>query len=206
MRRRAWLVWWPVVAVLLGACSGPAVRQPGPGTAAALEAMAQRERELDARPNWSLEGRVAIRNGGEGGSGALEWVQRGAAFRVTLRAPVTGQGWRLEVVPGHARLEGLEGGPREDVEADRLLREALGLEVPTARLVRWLRGQRGGGEAEVRFGPAGLPETMVEAGWRIEYRDWFTTADPPLPRRIEARSGERRLRLVVQRWGEDPGD
>ncbi|MCK7594290.1 lipoprotein insertase outer membrane protein LolB [Pseudomarimonas salicorniae] len=188
-----------IAAVLLVACGRPAPRPVVPEDAL-LSAQQRREARLDAAAHWSLEGRVAVRNGEDGGSGQLVWRRRDDAQELTLRAPVSGQGWRLETDPGGALIEGLEGGPLRGPDADRLLRDAVGWDVPLALLARWVRGQRGSPSAEVEFDAEGRPAVLRDGGWRIEYRGWDTSVDPVLPRRIEAESGDRRVRLLVRSW------
>lgn len=197
-----WPLAWLLVGLLaaLAGCAGPQSRS-ALDTRADLVRQSMRERRLDLRPHWSLQGRVAVRAGKEGGSGSLRWERIGPEhMQLHLFAPVSGQGWRLSVDAEGARLEGLEGGPQQAADPDRLLREAVGWEVPIALLARWVRGQRGSAQARIEFDAEGRPATLYEAGWRIDYRGWELSQDPPLPRRVEASSGQHRLRLLVQRW------
>ncbi len=205
MSLRRWALPATLAVALLAGCAGPAQR-PTPPQAAELAAQAERERMLEAQIRWQLEGRVAVRQGGDGGSGQLDWAVDGRDLLVALRAPVSGQGWRLQVTADGARLEGLEGGPRQDSDADRLLRESVGWDVPLDLFSRWVRGLRGSPDAQLELDPAGLPERITEAGWVVEYRGWDSSLDPPLPRRIEAESGEQRVRLLVRRWQVGDGE
>src|SRR5690606_5314780 len=88
---------------------------------------------------------------------------------------------------------------------EQLLQTEAGWSVPLALLRAWARGMRGDPAARLGFGPqqpgqAALPSLLEEDGWSVQYRDWFTAQDPPMPRRVFARSGERQVRLVVERW------
>ena len=198
---------WPLICLMLWlvGCATPPARLPVDDDADLLR-QTLRERRLDLQTRWQLEGRVAVRNGDDGGSGTLSLQRHADALQLSLRAPVSGQGWRLTIGPEGARLEGLQGGPREDSDADRLLRDAVGWDLPLAELQRWVRGQRGGRNARIEFDSERLPQSIQEAGWQIEYRGWDHRFDPPLPRRIEAWSGERRLRLVVRQWQVGPDE
>lgn len=196
MRRGAWLV----LTILLGACAPVPVRQAAMPVAAAMTAQAAREADLAKRPEWSLSGRIAVSDGEHGGSGRIEWRQTSNGFDIRLTAPVTGQGWRLSEQDGHARLEGLENGPREGADAEALLLEATGWRVPLASLAYWIRGARAGGESMLAFDPQGMPSTLSQAGWRIEYRAW-SAGDPPWPTRLFAQQGRASVRLQVDRWG-----
>lgn len=181
--------------VLLAGCVPAPVRGPD---AALLAAQAAHEAALVAEPDWRLEGRLAVRAGGEGGSGRLDWRQQGDEFRVRLTAPVTGRGWALEGGPGTARLDGLDGGPLAGDDPEALLAAATGWEIPLAALGWWVRGGRAPGPAELAFGPDGRLASLQQQGWTVEYREW----DGDRPRRVFARRGEASVRLVVDTWGQ----
>lgn len=194
--------------LLLGGCVSAPPRPAVPVDAvAAREADARRAALVD----WSLEGRVAISNARQGGSGRLDWTQRGERYDLTLSAPVTRQGWRLSGDASSARLDGVEGGPREGADVEALLFGATGWEIPVRAMVDWVRGVAAAedvhGPARMEHGAGNLPARLEQAGWAIEYRDWFEAGpgQPALPRRIEASRDQARVRLVVDGWTVVPG-
>jgi outer membrane lipoprotein LolB len=197
-------------ALALAGCAVAPVRAPAPAAlppaqhAAAMAAQAAREAVLADHRDWRLDGRVALTNGGRGGSGRLEWVQRGDGFSVQLSAPVTRQSWRLSGREGDVVLEGMDGGPRRGADPTALLREATGWEIPVALLSDWVRGARSGdGPATLGFAADGRLARLVQAGWTLDYADW--QAQPGglvLPMRITATRDTARVRLVVDAWGE----
>lgn len=187
-----------VLALLVACATKPAGMRPEITTM--LAGQLAREAEIAASSEWSFSGRVAVRSDGQGGSGRIEWRQRGDDFEITLSAPISRQGWRLVRQAGRARLEGLDGGPREGGDAEMLLREATGWVLPVSAMSDWLRGGRDGETAEVEFSAAGLPRVVIEHGWRIEFREWHT-GSPSRPRRIFAdHSGGGSVRLVIEQW------
>lgn len=186
---------------LLAACAPRVARLPGaPDESKWLAAQAAREASLAEAPGWSLSGRVAVSVQGEGGSGRLEWSQSAGSADIRLSAPISRQGWWLQVRPGLARLEGLPEGPREGPDAEALLREATGWTLPVQALSSWVRGARAPGPARIEFGPDGLPARLEQDGWVVEYREWGG-GEPARPKRVFARRGEASVRLVVDRWG-----
>lgn len=197
-----------VALVLLAGCATAPPRPPAVADPALRErfeaAQLQREQRLGADGDWSLSGRIAVSNAGRGGSGRLEWRQDGEAFEVSVSAPVTRQSWRLGGSPSQALLEGVEGGPRHGHDAQLLLLEATGWDVPLHALPAWMRGLRAPGLGPARIdyaGEAGLPLYIEQDGWRIEY-DWSLDDSglPPLPSRVQATRGEARVRLVIDEW------
>ncbi len=193
--------------LLLAACaSGGGRRQAAPAlvdpedVAAAQARQSIREAWLRGRKEWGFEARVAVSQAGKGGSGRLDWRQQGTQYTASLSAPVTRQSWRLSADDGGARLEGLEGGTRQGSDADLLLREATGWDIPVQTLSDWARGLSEQGSPE--FGPEGQLQALRQAGWNIRYTEWMPAAgeQPAMPRRIEAERGQARVRLVVDRW------
>lgn len=166
---------------------------------ALLAAQAQREASLAQHGAWKLTGRLAVSDGHDGGSGRIEWTQDGDAYQITLNAPVTRQSWKLTGDATFARLDGLEGGPFFGDNAESLLFEHLGWQVPFTDLIAWSRGARATGAANIEFGENGLPALIVQRGWRIEYRA-FNAEPLPLPTKVFAAQGERKVRMHVERW------
>jgi outer membrane lipoprotein LolB len=193
-----------LAAILLASCAAAPVRVPLPvvGAGQAQAWQEQRRQQLDAIPDWALQGRIAVSVGDKGGSGRLDWQQRGAAYRVALSAPVTRQSWRLSGGPGEATLEGLEGGPQSGPDADALLYRATGWPIPVEAMIRWVRGLPSGGDEALVFGTDGRLRSMVADGWTVEYQDWLPAADgwPEMPRRLQASREGARVRLVVDGW------
>jgi len=201
-----------LAAALLSACvstgtrpAAPAVT--GPVSAEARQAEATRQAWLRAHPDWSFQGRAAISKGRNGGSGRVDWRQDGRDYRIQLSAPVTRQSWVLtgEGATGRARLEGVEGGPRGGGDAEELLLQATGWRIPVDGLPAWVRGLVDEGQAGLVRDAEGRPAVLEQAGWRVEYQDWFPAQDgrPALPRRIEARSGDAKVRLLLDQWSVD---
>ena len=189
-----------LLVLALAGCATPRVVAPLPPTEASLARLAEREQALAARPDWGLDGRIAVSNSRDAGSGRIEWRQAGARFDIALTAPITRQGWRLTGEPGRATLDGLPGGVREGTDAESLLREATGWQIPVRSLPRWVRGLRADpAGAVVQFGADGRLARLAESGWTIDYT-WPSALDAALPARIEARRDDARVRLVVDRW------
>ena len=198
-----------VVAVLLSACATRPVKAPAPSAEVLILAeqrQSARESALRMQGDWSMEGRIAISNGSKGGSGRIDWQQDRNRYVVSLSAPVTRQSWRLsgDLSGGAGRLEGLEGGPREGPDAEQLLLQATGWEIPLRSLQQWVRGMATtpAQGADIEYTAEGQLLGLREQGWRIDYLEWFesTGLQPAMPRRIEAVRGQAKVRLVIDRW------
>ncbi|MCC4633710.1 MULTISPECIES: lipoprotein insertase outer membrane protein LolB [Xanthomonas] len=173
-------------------------------------AEAARQAWLQAHPQWSFQGRVAISKDRNGGSGRIDWQQNGPQYRVQLSAPVTRQSWVLtgDTTTGAGRLEGLDGGPRSGPDAEQVLLEATGWTIPFNQMPDWVRALRiaDAGTQRVDLDAAGRPRTVQQDGWTIEFLAWAPAGDgqPALPQRIEAHNGSAKVRLLVDQWTVSP--
>lgn len=188
-----------VLALVLAACAPLPVRTPG--TPAELAAQATREHALSARRDWSLTARFAASDGRQGGSGGLDWRQDGDRYRFTLRAPVTGKTVELRGGPEGAELLGVGRTPRVGADANSVLSAEFGWRIPVADLAWWVRGLRAPGAAAVlTFGAGGLPATLDQDGWHVQFKEWFAERHPPLPRKVFASRDPFNVRLLIEQW------
>ena len=220
MNRRLWLA---LGLSMLAGCRGVPMADRAPvetviGSEADSPAATAHRQRIDrlgladgacAAPDWAMTGRVALSNGKDGGSGRIEWSQSGGKVRIGLSAPVTRQGWVLEVDAGGATLQGVPDGPVHGADAAGLLLDRTGWDIPVTGLGCWVRGawasEGAFGQARVGYGADGSVQRIDQAGWVIEYAEWRLDAvsGVELPARITALRGENRVRLVVDRWGAD---
>ena len=188
-----------VLLLVLAACAGQRVK-PVQADAAQLGRQSAREDALAAHPAWTVRGRLGVSDGHDSGSGSLEWSQDGAAFRFSMHAPVTGKTWLLSGDAQHAVLEGLREQPVEGGSAAELLERELGWHVPIAQLVAWARGMRAPGAARITFRGDGLPASIEQSGWKVDYLDYDQNQSPPLPSKVFASKGSYKVRLAIQTW------
>lgn len=188
-----------VSTLILTACAPVAVRKPG--TTRQLAAQAAREHVLGAQPSWSLEGRFAASDGRHGGSGSLSWQQNGQQYQFILRAPITGKSVELKGGPDGAVLSGMGKQALAGRSAGDVLNEEFGWDVPVADLAWWVRGLRAPGSGAIlTFGANGLPATLDQDGWHVDYRDWYAERNPPLPRKVYASRDPYTVRVLIETW------
>ena len=196
-------LWWLCAVVALAACAATrVVRESPPADAQAGERlMSTRESQLFERSAFDLNGRIAISDGNDGGSGRFEWQQRGLSTTLRFFAPVSARNWRLEVQPGQALLIESNGAIRVANSAEELLRRELKLNLPADALRYWVLGMRApGAESEIELDDSGQLALLRQSGWEIRYVGFDQAHDPPLPRKLFARSGEHQVRISVRRW------
>lgn len=190
-----------LLPILLAACvTAPRVRIAG--DAALLKAQAQREHQLATADHWTLQGRLGVSNGKDGGSGSFRWTQDGQRYEFVLRGPaISGVDFRLSGGPDGALLEGLRSGPLRGPDAETLMRKALGWEVPLRDLRAWVLGLRAdSGPVQLSFGQERLPSLLQQDGWSVDYREWDLSRQPPMPKKVYAGKSPYKVKLSIESW------
>ncbi len=198
-------IGYVLAVLLLAACAPVRVANVAPPTPPeAIAAQDAREAALAAHTRWTLAARIAV-TGENGGSGDLTWRQDGSAYTFSVRAP-NGKTMRLSGDEGGAVLEGVDAQPIVGRDAETLLRDRLGAEVPFASLRAWALGMRvAGSPATLAFNEQNLPAQLNQDGWTVEYLDWFADRAPPLPKKVFATRGKAKVKLAIQSWTFDDG-
>jgi outer membrane lipoprotein LolB len=188
---------WAAMAGALAACA-PAQRSLRESP---VVMTGQRQMQLANKPRWSLEGRIAVSDGHDGGSGRLAWTQDGRYFDISVRAPVAGGNWRLSGDESMAQLDGAGPEPLRDRDAGALLARELGWHLPMGQVDAWVRGLPADpAQAQVEMDADGLPRSLREAGWQVDYSGWMQVDGAPMPRRMVARKAPFQVRIAVDRW------
>lgn len=193
----------PMVAglVLLAAGCAPAPVRVN-ANAGSLAAQTDREAMLAQRQHWTLQARLFVSDGKDGGTTNLTWAQDGDHYDFTVRYPITGKTIRLHGGPDGAVLEGGDdGAPVRGTSAEALMSKALGWQVPLSSLRAWVLGMRSeGARSDLTFSPDGLPGKLEQDGWTVDYRDWDRTSSPPLPSKVFASKAPYVVKLANVSW------
>ena len=137
--------------------------------------------------HWRLEGRLAVSDGHDSGSGTVTWEQEGAYFMIQLRAPISGQNWRLSGDGALCTLEGLRADPLTADSPEALLERELGWHLPVAALRDWLQGRPMNDDIRVIRDKSGQISGFSESGWAV-------------PTRISANKPPYQARLAIKSW------
>ncbi len=152
--------------------------------------------------SWGLNGRLAIRYGGEAATAAFRWRQTGESSVLELSGPFGTGGVRATLDRQGLALEDARGGRLEGEAARQWLEQSVGGPVPLEHLRWWLMGRPAPGlESVADDFPAGV--AFRQAGWGVTAERFEPWAGESLPMRLKLAGPGGELRLVVSRW--EPG-
>jgi outer membrane lipoprotein LolB len=186
----------------LGLLSGCASMRPGSADLTARnERYLDRQQAIEAVTSWSLEGRLAVRDENDGGSGHFRWKQSDEGTRMDFHGAMGRGAWRLVADAQGAVLELSDGSSYRARTVDELVRKRLGWVIPVDALASWVKGIAAPGEEAGReLDEAGNLLRLDQRGWVIDYGRYRVFDQFSLPSKMTARQEARYVKLAVKDW------
>jgi outer membrane lipoprotein LolB len=190
-----------LMALSLAGCSGQSLREIPIEPDDRLARYDARHAALSELPDWTMNGRLSVDDGEDGGSGGITWQVIGDTTRIDFHAAMGRGAWRLEMSDQGAVLETADGRVLRGPATNALLQEEIGWTVPVDALAWWARGLAApeGGE-QVETDANGLAERIVQQGWTVNYRRYSLFAGSLMPVRLNANKDHYRVKLAVSEW------
>lgn len=186
------------IVVLLGACARQPVAPP-PDLASTWVA---HRAQLTGMRTWELRGRIAVKLEHDAFSATLHWRQDGPRYSLRVIAPLGRGTFELTGTPDGVELRTADNRVLRAADAEALLRENLGWELPVSGLQWWVRGLPRPGVATARLDvtDAGWLAALAQQGWTVTYQEHRADASLMLPTKLSLENGPVRVRINVAEW------
>jgi len=188
-----------LVVILLPACS--TTRPPKVEEPERLRLYQSKSDQLSVLTGWSIEGKLAVSNDKDGGSGKFYWSRNEAGSRMDFHGTLGRGAWRLLADKGGAELVQADGTIHRADSIDQLVRNHVGWDIPVESMSWWIRGLNTPDDFRKRTIDAdGNISELLQDGWTIEYGRYRAFGGVNLPVRLDARQGEWIVKLVIRSW------
>jgi outer membrane lipoprotein LolB len=185
--------------LLLSACStkGP-VRIEEPERLRLYQAKTD---QLAGFTAWRLDGKLAVSDEKDGGSGTFRWNQGADGVEMDFHGALGRGAWRMRAGEADAQLTLADGTVHHADSVETLVRQQLGWEIPVEDLSWWVRGLSTPGSFLRReIDGEGNVNTLLQNGWTIDYGKYRDFDGSILPVKLTARRGEWKVKLVIRDW------
>lgn len=168
------------------------------GCASAPTAPAVRPAQIEAAA-FALNGRIAVRHNGTRHSAGLRWAHRTQSDELLLQGPL---GQTAARVYRDAQGATLEDGSKQyrAADAESLMQQVLGWQLPLAGLHRWLLGRTADGDAQIERDERGRIAVLRQGGWEVRYLRYDGDAADSLPSRLQLSRDELQVQLLIDEW------
>ena len=156
---------------------------------------------LQAVSHWALDGRIAISDGKEGGSGNLLWFHDDRVTRMSFHGALGKGAWQLQADASGARLELANGSVHQATSITELVLKQVGWKVPVDALSWWIKGLAQPDKWETRtMDEKGRLKSLQQFGWDVDFDNYGEQDSYWLPAKLTARHGKYSVKMVVRRW------
>jgi len=170
----------------------------------------QHQQNMLSLSHWQLVGKLAMRNGQDGGQADVFWQQRDdLTYEIKLVAPFGAGSSVLTSVPGEVMLAMSSGERISADNIDELLTSIPDWKFPVTGLRFWVLGVAAPQSApdHMSWNEKGGLALLEQDGWRIELENYAQFGDYFLPRKIFMRRVQKKnsqdeveLKLVIRQW------
>lgn len=159
----------------------------------------QQERtRLEQLTHWQLSGKMAIITAQQKGSARVNWQQDGDDYRLNLTSLIGTHILELSRRKGEITLIDNEGNPHQSQDAEALVYQLTGWNIPVAGLPAWIKGLPG--EAEFELNPDRSLASVRDGQWQIVYGDYRDQDGYRLPHLLTMTGQGSRLKLQINQW------
>lgn len=188
----------------LGLAGCQSVPKPVAPTASADQVAAgwpARRAQLQARAQYTAQGRIGVVAGSDGFNGKLRWVQDGTRSAVNLDGPLGVGGVRIVNDAGKLSLTNPSGEALDSQAAHDELVRRMGFEPPLDSLRFWVQGvPNPASPADEVAGAQGYLDSLVQDGWTVSFAAYMQTDGGALPQKLTVSRGTVRVRLIIESW------
>jgi len=151
---------------------------------------------------WQFNGRVSLTRGEEGWHAGLHWQEQAGSFFLRVSGPLGQGGFQLN---GDARgvvLVDADGQTYAAQDADTLLVQVTGWQLPVSGLRHWIRGlpEPAAGQAQATRDEAGQLRRLEQSGWTINYQRYQVVDGISLPAKLRLAREDIAVRIVIDQW------
>jgi len=152
--------------------------------------------------NWSIEGRAGFRFKNQAWHASMHWEQQSSNFKLALYDLFGRKIAEVFGDPHQAILRTKEGEEYSAPDSQVLLRKYLGFSFPVHGMRYWLMGISNPDSkvSKLSFNKSGLPDTLVQDGWKISYMSYDVYQRIKLPNRIQFNKENLELKIAVKNW------
>ncbi|UNP87647.1 lipoprotein insertase outer membrane protein LolB [Aeromonas encheleia] len=159
----------------------------------------QQERaRLELLTHWQLSGKMAIITAQQKGSARLNWQQDGDDYRLNLSSIVGTHILELSRSKGEVTLIDNDGKQHQSQDAEALIYQLTGWNIPVQGLPEWIKGLPG--KAEFELNPDASLASVRDGQWQIVYGDYRDQAGYRLPHLLTMTGQGSRLKLQINQW------
>jgi outer membrane lipoprotein LolB len=179
-----------------------ATESPPTDSEVQLRADSHQKIKANTLSSWTISGAMAAKNNkNKGWSASLNWKQFGLNnYQIRLSGPLGGGTVLINKSGGVVTYT---DGPKKvsSANADLLLLQQTGIQLPVNNLYYWVRGLPAPGKIEsAHFDSHQNLSSLTQSGYTIDYAKYTTVDNLSLPAKIRLQGHGVLIKLIIKHW------
>ena len=161
------------------------------------------KQQLENLNDWSFTGKLAVITPEERHSLNIYWLQSSSNFHITLTTFLGATVLDLKKTPSGIQIIDNNGELFLGEDADLLIKQLSGLVIPVAALQQWIKGNPNNAAFQLNTNNQVVSLAGVDsenALWSLNYSDYKSTQGIYLPRKLQLKRLDLRLKFSISRW------
>ena len=163
----------------------------------------QTQQKLRQLKHWRIVGKIGVRTPTDSLTAAInQWSQSNDNYSLELSSTFFGLG--ASKLYGNANfLTIVESGedPVSSYQPNELIEAALGFPLPITHLPLWVKALPDDSQHyEIEFNEQGLPATLKQHEWQLQFSKYTSEQGIPLPGKIKLQREGTRIILAIKQW------
>jgi outer membrane lipoprotein LolB len=151
--------------------------------------------------DWQLNGRIALMHGQQGWHASLLWLERADGYQLKVFGPLGQGGFQLAGDDQGVVLVDASGNTSFARDANDLLLQATGWQLPVIGLRYWVRGLPVPDiKARQVYDESQQLRRLEQSGWTINYQRYQLVDGVAVPSKMQLERDDIRVRLVITEW------
>ena len=151
--------------------------------------------------SWQFTGRVSLTQAEQGWHAGLSWQQQADRFQLKISGPLGQEAFRLTGNAAGVLLEDADGKKIRAADAEALLLQTTGWELPVTGLRYWVRGLPVPRVyASERRDLQGRLQALEQSGWAISYVRYHVLEGVSWPAKLRLARDDVMVKLVIDEW------
>ena len=161
-----------------------------------------RQAYLNHMQHWQANCRVAIRDKDHGHNLTMQWHENQQQYNIQFFGPLGSGSIKIIGKPGALNLTTSDGNSYTATNADNLIYEHLGWDLPFASLTYWLKGLAALDTRPmlIKYDAYNQLQSLQQSGWLINYQNYMVYDAITLPEKITLTKGDIKLKIIVHQW------
>lgn len=177
-----------LLMVMLSACSLAPEKPP-------QEYRLADQQHWQQQDSWRFAGRLALVDERDSISASVTWQHKSLSDYIELVGPLAQGRLAISVTAGKVAVD--DGDQRQEYlgDADRVLVDQLGVDMPVEALKYWMLGI-----SDPRYSYTDQPGGFYQRGWLVRFKEMQSVSEGWLPKRITVEKDKTRIKLIVDQW------